>query len=106
MNQPSLDKFELNVSENGLIILNDSLIEREVKRNNVDIIRISADDIAYKLGNSRTANMVLLGAYIKKSEVVKLETVFKALEKTLAGRNKKLLNLNKEALKQGTELVK
>jgi 2-oxoglutarate ferredoxin oxidoreductase subunit gamma len=106
MNQPSLDKFELNVNENGLIILNDSLIEREVKRNDVDIIRIPADDIADKLGNSRAANMVVLGAYVKKSRVVKLETIFKALEKALAGRNKKLLSLNKKALKQGAKLVK
>jgi 2-oxoglutarate ferredoxin oxidoreductase subunit gamma len=106
MNQPSLDKFESNVNENGLIILNDSLIKREVKRNDVDIIKIPADDIADKLGNSRAANMVVLGAYVKKSRVVKLETIFKALEKALTGRNKKLLELNKEALKQGAELVK
>ncbi len=106
MNQPSLDKFESNVNENGLIILNDSLIKREVKRNGVNVIKIPADDIADKLGNSRAANMVILGAYVKKSRVVKLETIFKALEKALAGRNKKLLSLNKEALKQGTELVK
>ncbi|MCK4240659.1 MAG: 2-oxoacid:acceptor oxidoreductase family protein, partial [Candidatus Atribacteria bacterium] len=106
MNQPSLDKFESNVSENGLIILNDSLIKREVKRNDVNVIKIPADDIADKLGNSRAANMVVLGAYVKKSRVVKLETIFKALEKALTGRNKKLLELNKEALKQGAELVK
>lgn len=106
MNQPSLDRFELNVNENGLIILNDSLVEREVKRNDVDIIKIPADDIADKLGDSRAANMVVLGAYVKKSGVVKLETIFKALEKTLAGRDKKLLSLNKEALRQGAELVK
>ncbi|MBA7497851.1 Pyruvate synthase subunit PorC [subsurface metagenome] len=106
MNQPSLDKFESNVSENGLIILNDSLIKREVNRNDVKVIRIPADDIADKLGNSRAANMVVLGAYVKKSKVVKMETIFKALEKALAGRNKKLLELNKEALKQGAELVK
>jgi len=106
MNQPSLDKFESNVNENGLIILNDSLIKREVKRNGVNVIKIPADDIADKLGNSRAANMVILGAYVKKSRVVKLETIFKALEKVLAGRNKKLLSLNKEALKQGAELVK
>lgn len=92
MNQPSLDKFESNVNENGLIILNDSLIKREVKRNGVNVIKIPADDIADKLGNSRAANMVILGAYVKKSRVVKLETIFKALEKALAGRNKKLLN--------------
>ena len=106
MNQPSLDKFESNVSENGLIILNDSLIKREVNRNDVKVIRIPADDIADKLGNSRAANMVVLGAYVKQSGVVKMETIFKALEKALAGRNKKILELNKKALKQGAELVK
>jgi len=106
MNQPSLDKFETNVSENGLIILNDSLIEREVKRNDVNVVRIPADDIADKLGNSRAANMVVLGAYVKRSGVVKMETIFKALEKALSGRNQDLINLNKEALKQGAELVK
>ena len=106
MNQPSLDKFESNVSEDGLIILNDSLINREVNRNDVKVIRIPADDIADKLGNSRAANMVVLGAYVKQSGVVKMDTIFKALEKALAGRNKKLLELNKEALKQGAELVK
>jgi len=106
MNQPSLDKFEPNVSEDGLIVLNNSLIEREVKRNDVNVIRIPADNIADKLGNSRAANMVVLGAYVKKSGIVKMDTIFKALEKALAGRNKKLLELNKEALKQGAELVK
>jgi 2-oxoglutarate ferredoxin oxidoreductase subunit gamma len=106
MNQPSLDKFESNVSEDGLIILNDSLIKCEVKRNDVNVIRIPADDIANKLGNSKTANMVILGALVKKSGIVKMDTIFKALEKALTGRNKKLLELNKEALKQGAELVK
>lgn len=106
MNQPSLDKFEPNVRENGLIILNDSLIERKVKRNDVNAIRIPADDIAAKLGNPRAANMVVLGAYVKKSGAVKMETIFKALEKALAGRNQKLIEINKKALKQGAELVK
>lgn len=106
MNQPSLDKFEPNVSESGLIILNDSLIAREVKRNDVKVIRIPADDVADKLGNSRSANMVILGAYVGQSGIVKMDTIFKALEKALAGRNKKLLEINKEALKQGAELVK
>jgi 2-oxoglutarate ferredoxin oxidoreductase subunit gamma len=50
--------------------------------------------------------MVALGAYIKKSEVVKLETIFKALEKALTGPKQKLIDINKQALKQGAELVK
>lgn len=106
MNKPSLDKFEATVQKDGLIIINESLIDQKVKRDDVAIVRVPANDIANKLGNLRVANMVALGTYVKKSGVVKLKTIFKALEKTLAGRNQKLIDLNKKALKQGEELVK
>jgi 2-oxoglutarate ferredoxin oxidoreductase subunit gamma len=106
MNKPSLDKFEANVQKDGLIIINESLIDQKVKRDDVRIVRVPANDIANKLGNLRVANMVALGTYVKKSEVVKLKTIFKALEKVLAGRNQKLIDLNKKALKQGEDLVK
>jgi 2-oxoglutarate ferredoxin oxidoreductase subunit gamma len=106
MNKPSLDKFEANVQKDGLIILNESLIDQKVNRDDVAIVRVPANDIANKLGNLRVANMVALGSYVKKSGVVKLKTIFKALEKALAGRNQKLIDLNKKALKQGEELVK
>jgi 2-oxoglutarate ferredoxin oxidoreductase subunit gamma len=103
MNQPSLDKFEENVNDDGLIIVNSSLVERKLKRTNIAKLRIPADDIAYKLGNSRVANMVALGAYVEKSRVVKLESIFKSLEKALAGKSPKIIELNKIALKQGGE---
>jgi 2-oxoglutarate ferredoxin oxidoreductase subunit gamma len=106
MNKPSLDKFEATVQKDGLIIINESLIDQKVKRDDVSIVSVLANDIANELGNLKVANMVVLGAYVKKSEVVKLETIFKALEKVLAGRNQKLIDLNKKALKQGEELVK
>ena len=106
MNKPSLDKFEPTVQKDGLIIINESLIDQKVKRDDVSIVSVPANDIANELGNLKVANMVVLGAYVKKSEVVKLETIFKALEKVLAGRNQKLIDLNKKALKQGEELVK
>jgi len=106
MNKPSLDKFEATVQKDGLIILNESLIDQKVNRDDVAIVRVPANDIANQLGNLRVANMVALGAYIKKSGVLKLKTIFKALEKTLAGRNQKLIDLNKKALKQGEELGK
>jgi 2-oxoglutarate ferredoxin oxidoreductase subunit gamma len=106
MNKPSLDKFEPTVQKDGLIIINESLIDQKVKRDDVRIVRVPANDIANELGNLRVANMVALGTYVKKSGVVKLKTIFKALEKVLAGRNQKLIDLNKKALKQGEELVK
>ena len=106
MNQPSLDKFEETVQKDGLIVVNSSLVEREANRNDVAVVRVPANDVANKLGNLKVANMVVLGVYVKKSGVVKLETIFKALEKTLTGPKQKLIDLNKQALKQGAELIK
>ncbi len=106
MNKPSLDKFESLIQKDGLIVLNNSLIDQEVKRDDVRVLKIQANDIANKLGNLRVANMVTLGAYVKKSGVVRLESIFKALEKALAGKNQKILDLNKVALKKGEDIAK
>ena len=73
MNKPSLDKFESLIQKDGLIVLNNSLIDQEVKRDDIKVLKIPANDIANKLGNLRVANMVTLGAYVKKSGVVRLE---------------------------------
>ncbi|GAB4117339.1 MAG: 2-oxoacid:acceptor oxidoreductase family protein [Candidatus Caldatribacteriota bacterium] len=106
MNKPSLDKFEPMVKKDGLIILNDSLINQEVKRDNLTVIRVPANEIADQLGNLKIANMVMLGAYVQKTGIVKMETIYKALEKGLSSRNKDLLNLNLQALAKGAEIVK
>lgn len=87
------------MQKDGLIVLNSSLIEQKINRDDVAVVRVPANDIANELENTRVVNIVALGAYVKKSGVVKLETIFKALEKALAGRNQNLINLNKEALK-------
>jgi len=87
------------VQKDGLIVLNSSLIEQKINRDDVAVVRVPANDIANELENTRVVNIVTLGAYVKKSGVVKLETIFKTLEKALAGRNQNLINLNKEALK-------
>lgn len=105
MNQPSLDKFEPTVEKNGIIIVNQSLISRNVKRDDVKVVQVPANDIANELGNLRVANMVALGSYIAVSKSVKMETIFKTLEKTLGNKSEKLISLNKEALKRGEKIV-
>lgn len=66
MNLPSLDKFEHSVMPGGTLIINSSLIERKCSRTDIDVFYIPANEIADELGNNRVANMVMLGAYLKK----------------------------------------
>jgi len=105
MNKPSLDKFEAQVEKDGTIILNESLISQDVKRDDVRVFKVPANEIANKLGNLRVANMVALGTYVANSKSVKMETIFQALEKTLGNKAEKLFALNKEALNRGAEII-
>jgi 2-oxoglutarate ferredoxin oxidoreductase subunit gamma len=105
MNKPSLDKFESEVEKGGTIILNESLISQDVKRSDVQVFKVPANEIANELGNLRVANMVALGAYLAASESVKIETIFQALEKTLGNKSAKIVELNKKAIERGEKIV-
>ncbi len=105
MNLPSLNKFAPIVKKGGTIILNSSLIDSEVKRDDVEVIEIPANEIANKLGNSRIANMVVLGAYLTHHKIIDIATVKESLKSVLSERHHNLIPLNEKALDRGTEIV-
>jgi 2-oxoglutarate ferredoxin oxidoreductase subunit gamma len=102
MNAPSLDKFEARVAEDGIVVVNSSLIKRPLKRQDVRSILVPVNDIAMELGNPRVINMVALGALVRALGVVSLEDVQAAMEEELRGKGRdKLIALNREALRRG-----
>jgi len=105
MNKQSLDKFELQVEKGGTIIMNESLISQDVKRDDVKVFKVPANEIANKLGNLRVANMVALGTYVASSKSIRMETIFQALEKSLGKKAEKIFESNKEALNRGAEII-
>lgn len=105
MNGPSLDKFEPTVKSGGWIFYNTSLIDREVKRDDVNVVKVPANNIAEEVGSARSANMVMLGAFSKKIGAVGLETLQKSLDVMLKGKGDKIMELNREAMRKGAGLV-
>ncbi|MBA7526766.1 Pyruvate synthase subunit PorC [subsurface metagenome] len=103
MNESSLEKFSPKVKKDGLIIVNSSLLKKEIEINDVEILKIPATELAEKLGDNKVANMVILGAYINRSKVVSLERTMDSLKKVLGEGRKNLLKLNREALRKGEE---
>ena len=104
LNQPSLDKYKDKVEKNGFLVINTSLAEK-IENKNINIITIDATKIASDLGNVKTANIVAVGALIKKSNILKLEDARKALPLVLKGKEK-LVEINEKALMKGVELAK
>ena len=103
MNQPSLIRFQNHIQSGGLLIINSSLVETEISRGDIDIVTVPANSIAEELKSPKSANMVMLGAFTKKSNLVSLSSVIKGLEHTLKGRQK-LITTNRKALTIGYNL--
>jgi len=105
MNQPSLVRFQNQVDSNGVVFINTSLIEVEVLRTDIDMVKVAANQIAEELGSARSANMVMLGAFIKKSNLVLFDTIVDVVHSLLEGKGEKLFAANKKALETGYRLV-
>jgi 2-oxoglutarate ferredoxin oxidoreductase subunit gamma len=106
LNNPSFDKFEPRVRQGGLLIINSTLVSRISDRLDIKVIEMNATDMAIDLGNSRVANMILLGAFLELKKVVSVESVIESLKKVLAPEKHHLIELNKMALSKGASLVK
>lgn len=103
MNLPSMLKFEPKLKKGGLLIYNSSLIEREEGREDITVVGIPANEIATELGNSRVANMVVMGALLAKTGVAKPESIKAALRKVLPAHRHDLLPVNEQAMERGAE---
>ena len=106
MNSPSLFSFQNKVATGGTIFINSSIVEARPIREDVKTICIPCADIAQDLGNSRTANVVMMGAFIKKSNVVTPEIYLKSLESIMGSRKKSLAEINRKAFTAGYDYAK
>jgi len=103
MNQPSLIRFQNQIQSGGVIFLNSSLIDAETSRGDIEVIKVPADSIAEDLGNIKSANMVILGAFIRKNNLVSFTSVVEGMKNTLKKKSK-LIAINQEALATGYNL--
>ena len=106
LNLPSLDKYEPLMKKDGIIIINKTLVPREVKRDDVRVLQIDAQHVAEDLGNKKVVNMILLGAYVEIEKPVKIETLKNALKSYLTGRKAELIEVNERELEKGAEIAR
>ncbi|HEX2721240.1 MAG TPA: 2-oxoacid:acceptor oxidoreductase family protein, partial [Candidatus Deferrimicrobium sp.] len=93
---PGGDREEPDVVPGHLPFLHQGTVDDEVP----------ADDIARnRIGSRQMASMVALGAYVARSGIVKLSTVFDCLPKVISKKYEKFIPLNVNALKEGAALA-
>ena len=102
MNRPSLEKFAPLVKPNGVILVNSTLISIEAGREDVDELRVPVNDIAVRLGNVRSANIVALSAFVARAGVVQLDTLRHCVKEEFSLKEK-LIPLNMAAVEEGAK---
>lgn len=105
MNLPSLDKFEPQLIAGGTLLINSSLIERPAHRTDVKVRLVPCNDIAKELGNPKVANMVMVGAIVAASGVVKIESVLQVLAKKIFKNKPEVMKLNEQAIRRGMACI-
>jgi 2-oxoglutarate ferredoxin oxidoreductase subunit gamma len=105
MNNPSLFRFQNQVQSGGTIFLNSSMIESKPIRGDLEIYEIPVNDLAKQFPGNKVSNMIMLGAFIKKTGLVSLETMIRALKDTFGSRTPAILKSNKAALLLGFDYL-
>ena len=105
MNLPSLIKFEKDVKPGGKIFVNSSLIEKKVERTDIEVYYIDANKLAADIGNIKAANLVMLGAVLKSTPIVDIESILEAFKKVFGPSKEKFIPQNREALIKGGENI-
>ena len=103
MNLPSLDKYESQVKPGGTILVDSSLIERKVERDDVSVYYVPATRLAGENGAPTLANMILMGKLLEVFGEYDEEAVKKALGKCISARHADLLDLNLKCMEIGRD---
>jgi 2-oxoglutarate ferredoxin oxidoreductase subunit gamma len=101
LNNPSLDRFEPMVASGGTALLNTSMIQRNIQRTDIGCIQVEASEIAHRMGNTRIANIVALGAFIEHTKLLSQESIEQGIKDLFSQKNPKLVELNLQALNEG-----
>ncbi len=98
MSQEAYDKFEPELKDDGILLLEEDLVKPHEVRGTIKQYSIAATRIAEKLGNRLYANFVMIGFIIAITKMVPKQALIDAIPGTVPDR---LLQKNIEAFEQG-----
>jgi 2-oxoisovalerate ferredoxin oxidoreductase beta subunit len=99
MNEFSLRKLAAEVASGGLILYNGAAIPPDFTAPGVEVVGIPAAEIADKLGSTKVANIVMMGALLEETECLAPGTALSVLEDKV--KKLDLLEIDRKALSAG-----
>ncbi|MGB2605510.1 MAG: 2-oxoacid:acceptor oxidoreductase family protein [Candidatus Sulfotelmatobacter sp.] len=99
MNEYSLRKFAPEVASGGLILYNGATVPADLIATGVQVVAIPAAEMADKLGSTKVANIVMMGALLEETECLAPRTALSVLEDKV--KKIDLLEIDRKALTAG-----
>jgi 2-oxoisovalerate ferredoxin oxidoreductase beta subunit len=99
MNEFSLRKFAPEVASSGLILYSGPSVPADFSAPGVQVFAIPAAEIADRLGSTKAANIVMMGALLEETECLSPGTAFEVLEDKV--KKLDLLEIDRKALTAG-----
>jgi 2-oxoglutarate ferredoxin oxidoreductase subunit gamma len=99
--EDALSKYIHRIKPKGLLVIDSDLV-KGAKPGDYEILAIPATSIADKeMGNIVVANLIILGALLKKTGLLSVEAMEKAIEVSVP---KKAITLNLNAFRRGLQM--
>jgi 2-oxoglutarate ferredoxin oxidoreductase subunit gamma len=105
MNRASLDRFLPSLRKKGMLFYDSSLITERLARKDVVPVPVPSTNIAGDMGNPKSANMVMLGAFIAKTGILRKMSIFRIFDDVADPRKIEAFRANKELVRKGIDHI-
>ncbi len=101
LNPPSMARYEPLLALRGLLVLNDSLIEAEPTRTDIEVVRLPCTELARAAGDDRLVSIVGLGALVARRPIVGGDSVREAMTELVRKHHPELVDADLAAFAAG-----
>ncbi|HZJ77516.1 MAG TPA: 2-oxoacid:acceptor oxidoreductase family protein [Clostridia bacterium] len=101
MNLPSFNKFIDSVVPGGVVIVDSTLVNKEVERKDVSAHYVPATQLAEDNGLKGLANIILMGKLLKLTSFCSMDTLKKTFENIVPPKKRHLIEKNLQAIEIG-----
>ena len=105
MNKASLDRFLPSLRKKGMLFYDSSLITEKLARKDVVAVPVPSTNIAGDMGSPKSANMVMLGAFIAKTGILRRISIFRIFDDVTDSRKIEAFRANKELVRKGIDHI-
>jgi len=105
MNSDSLPICERSLKPGGIMVINSSLVKTAPTRSDIRLLRIPANELADGIGDTRIANLVMMGALARITGAVKLDKLEDILTSFFPPSKHSFIEMNISAVEAGEKAV-